>query len=47
MKVILSMLIHSLVFHDSGANVQQKISPTLQPVVDGKGGLLPVIITPV
>jgi len=44
MKVILATLIRSLIFYDSGANVQQKISPTLQPVINGKGGFLPLII---
>lgn len=43
-KVILATLIRSLEFRDTGAVVQQKISPTLQPVVDGKGGLLPLYI---
>ncbi|KAI0763033.1 cytochrome P450 [Trametes elegans] len=44
-KVILATLIRNLEFHDTTANVVEKISPTLQPVVDGKGGLLPIHVT--
>ena len=29
----------------SSAEVHEKISPTLQPVVDGRGGLLPLHVT--
>ncbi|KAJ7185812.1 cytochrome P450 [Mycena filopes] len=41
-KVILATLVRSIVFTDSGAHVEEKISPTLQPVVEGKGGVLPL-----
>ncbi|KAI0676401.1 cytochrome P450 [Trametes maxima] len=44
-KVILATLVRSLEFHETTAVVQRKISPTLQPVVDGRGGLLPVHVT--
>ncbi|KII87864.1 hypothetical protein PLICRDRAFT_42386 [Plicaturopsis crispa FD-325 SS-3] len=45
MKVILATLIRSLQFHDTGAVVHSRISPTLQPVTDGEGGVLPLRIT--
>ncbi|KAJ7143292.1 cytochrome P450 [Mycena crocata] len=41
-KIILATLIRSIVFTDTGARIEEKISPTLQPVVDGKGGVLPL-----
>lgn len=41
-KIILATLIRSIVFVDTGVSVEEKISPTLQPVVDGKGGVLPL-----
>ncbi|KAL1949082.1 hypothetical protein VTO73DRAFT_10888 [Trametes versicolor] len=44
-KVILATLVRSLEFHETTAVVLEKISPTLQPVVDGRGGLLPLHIT--
>ncbi|KAI0356004.1 cytochrome P450 [Trametes cingulata] len=44
-KVILATLVRSLEFHETTARVLEKISPTLQPVVDGKGGLLPLHVT--
>ncbi|CDO70546.1 hypothetical protein BN946_scf184579.g2 [Trametes cinnabarina] len=44
-KVILATLVRNLEFHDTTAAVVRKISPTLQPVVDGKGGLLPLHVT--
>lgn len=44
-KVILATLVRSLEFHETTAVVHGKISPTLQPVVDGKGGLLPLHVT--
>jgi len=44
-KVILATLIRSLEFHETSAHVRTKISPTLQPVTDGRGGLLPLYIT--
>ncbi|KAI0642733.1 cytochrome P450 [Trametes meyenii] len=44
-KVILATLVRSLEFHETTALVHRKISPTLQPVVDGRGGLLPVHVT--
>ncbi|KAH9852216.1 cytochrome P450 [Lenzites betulinus] len=44
-KVILATLVRSLEFHETTAVVQEKISPTLQPVVDGRGGLLPLHVT--
>ena len=37
-KVVLAMLVRSLEFRDAAAIVQQKISRTLSPVVDEKGG---------
>ena len=44
-KVILATLGRSLEFHETTAQVVRKISPTLQPVVDGRGGLLPLHVT--
>ncbi|KAF9500674.1 cytochrome P450 [Pleurotus eryngii] len=44
-KVILASLIRSFEFHDTSAVIHQKIAPTLQPVTDGKGGLLPLHVT--
>ncbi|OCH85026.1 cytochrome P450 [Obba rivulosa] len=44
-KVILATLIRALEFHDTTAVVREKISPTLQPVTDGRGGLLPLYVT--
>ncbi|TBU25929.1 cytochrome P450 [Dichomitus squalens] len=44
-KVILATLLRSLEFHETTAVVRAKISPTLQPVVDGRGGLLPLHVT--
>ncbi|KAI0665798.1 cytochrome P450 [Trametes maxima] len=44
-KAILATLVRRLEFHETTAVVQRKISPTLQPVVDGRGGLLPVHVT--
>lgn len=41
-KIILATLIRSFVFEDTGAVIVEKISPTLQPVVEGKGGRLPL-----
>ena len=37
-QVVLEMLVQSLGFRDAAAVVQQKISRTFSPVVDGKGG---------
>ncbi|CCL99580.1 uncharacterized protein FIBRA_01598 [Fibroporia radiculosa] len=44
-KVILATLIRSLEFHETSADVHTKISPTLQPVTDGRGGLLPLFVS--
>ena len=44
-KIILATLIRSLEFHETEANVEKKIAPTLQPVTDGKAGVLPLYIT--
>lgn len=44
-KVIIATLIRSLEFHDTSAIIKQVISPTLQPVTDGKGGFLPLRVT--
>ncbi|KAF7324958.1 hypothetical protein MKEN_00538200 [Mycena kentingensis (nom. inval.)] len=41
-KIILATLVRTLRFTDTGARVDSRISPTLQPVVDGKGGVLPL-----
>ncbi|KAF7307165.1 hypothetical protein MIND_00510100 [Mycena indigotica] len=41
-KIIVATLIRSFVLLDTGAHVEEKISPTLQPVVDGRGGHLPL-----
>ncbi|KAJ7032015.1 cytochrome P450 [Mycena alexandri] len=41
-KIILATLVRSIVFSDTGVHVDEKISPTLQPVVNGKGGALPL-----
>ncbi|KAJ7209899.1 cytochrome P450 [Mycena haematopus] len=42
LKIILATLVRSIVFSDVGVHVEEKISPTLQPVVGGKGGNLPL-----
>jgi hypothetical protein len=42
LKMILATLVQSFVFTDTGVHVDEKISPTLQPVVDGGGGNLPL-----
>ncbi|KAH9941758.1 cytochrome P450 [Epithele typhae] len=41
-KVLLATLVRALEFHETTAEVHAKISPTLQPVVDGRGGMLPL-----
>ncbi|KAJ7093857.1 cytochrome P450 [Mycena belliarum] len=41
-KIILATVVRTVVLLDTGARVEEKISPTLQPVVDGKGGDLPL-----
>ncbi|KAJ7060971.1 cytochrome P450 [Mycena amicta] len=41
-KIILATLVRSFTFIDTGALVDEKISPTLQPVVNGQGGHLPL-----
>jgi len=43
-KVIIATLIRSIEFSDTRAIVQAKISPTLQPVTDGEGGVLPLLV---
>lgn len=40
--MILATLIRSFELSDTGVKVITKISPTLQPFVDGKGGYLPL-----
>ncbi|CAK5274858.1 unnamed protein product [Mycena citricolor] len=42
LKIILLTLVRSIVFVDTGVHVDRKISPTLQPVVNGKGSVLPL-----
>ncbi|KAL6302728.1 cytochrome P450 [Sparassis latifolia] len=44
-KVILATLIRTLELHDTSANVELKIKPTLQAFVDGRGGFLPIHVT--
>lgn len=44
-KVIVATLIRSIEFRSTTANIRRVISPTLQPVIDGKGGLLPLHIS--
>ncbi|KAH9919840.1 cytochrome P450 [Fomitopsis serialis] len=44
-KVILATLIRSLEFRETTAEVHARISPTLQPVTDGRGGLLPLYVS--
>ncbi|TDL25126.1 cytochrome P450 [Rickenella mellea] len=44
-KVILATLVRALEFRATDAVVRRKISPTLQPVTDGKGGVLPLHIS--
>ena len=44
-KTLLATLVRALEFHETTADVRAKISPTLQPVVDGRGGLLPLHVT--
>ena len=45
LKTLLATLVRALEFHETTADVRRRISPTLQPVVDGRGGLLPVHVT--
>ena len=42
LKVMLATLVRSIEFGETGARIEQRISPTLQPVVDGQGGVLPL-----
>jgi hypothetical protein len=44
-KIILATLIRSLEFTETTAQVHRKILQTMQPVTDGKGGLLPVSLS--
>ncbi|PCH35326.1 hypothetical protein WOLCODRAFT_79403 [Wolfiporia cocos MD-104 SS10] len=44
-KIILASLVRSLEFHETEARVSTRISPTLQPVTDGQGGVLPLYVT--
>ncbi|KAJ7196533.1 cytochrome P450 [Mycena pura] len=41
-KIILATIVRSIAFADTGVHVEEKISPTLQPVVNGRGGYLPL-----
>ncbi|KAJ7196550.1 cytochrome P450 [Mycena pura] len=41
-KIILATIVRSIAFADTGVHVEEKISPTLQPVVNGQGGYLPL-----
>ena len=41
-KIIVATLIRSIEFFDTGAKVVLKTSPTLQPVVEGEAGVLPL-----
>ncbi|KAJ7668015.1 cytochrome P450 [Mycena rosella] len=41
-KIILATVVRSIILVDTGVHVEEKISPTLQPVVGDKGGLLPL-----
>jgi hypothetical protein len=45
LKVLLGTIIRSLEFHKTDAEVKSEIAPTLQPVVDGRGGVLPLYVT--
>lgn len=42
LKVMLATLVRSIEFGETDARIEQRISPTLQPVVDGQGGVLPL-----
>ncbi|KAL1746038.1 cytochrome P450 [Schizophyllum fasciatum] len=44
-KAVLAMLVRNLEFDDSGARFVNKISPTRQPVIDGKAGELPIRVS--
>ncbi|EPS95624.1 hypothetical protein FOMPIDRAFT_101731 [Fomitopsis schrenkii] len=44
-KVILATLIRSLEFQETTAQVHSRISPTLQPVTDGQGAMLPLYVS--
>ncbi|KAL1702663.1 cytochrome P450 [Schizophyllum commune] len=44
-KAVLAMLIRNLEFEDSGARFVSKISPTRQPIIDGKAGELPIRVS--
>ncbi|THH19294.1 hypothetical protein EW146_g1858 [Bondarzewia mesenterica] len=41
-KIMLATLVRSIEFRETEAQIRQMISPTLQPVVDGRGGVLPL-----
>ncbi|KAJ7634583.1 cytochrome P450 [Roridomyces roridus] len=43
-KIILATLVRSIVFSETGVRVEAKISPTLQAVVHGKAGVLPLYL---
>ncbi|KAF5367489.1 hypothetical protein D9758_003729 [Tetrapyrgos nigripes] len=45
LKVIIATLIRSFEFHPTDADVKQYISPTLQPFVNGEGGLMPMKVS--
>ncbi|EIM83576.1 cytochrome P450 [Stereum hirsutum FP-91666 SS1] len=42
LKIMTAMIIRSFELHDTGVEIQQVWSPSLQPVVEGKGGVLPL-----
>ncbi|KAJ6582930.1 cytochrome P450 [Mycena vulgaris] len=44
LKIILATLIRSIAFIDTGVAVEEKISPSLQPIVGGKGPRLPLLL---
>lgn len=42
LKILTAMIIRSFELHDAGVEIRQVWSPSLQPVVEGKGGVLPL-----
>jgi cytochrome P450 len=44
LKIVLASLVRSLEFRKTDADIKYKIAQTLQPVVDGKAGIMPLFV---
>lgn len=42
LKTMTAMIVRSFELHDAGVGIKQVWSPSLQPVVEGRGGVLPL-----